>query len=458
MDKNNVLNLLGSDPSDLIKNDGNFAEKESDDQREIAVYLRVSSYKQKMTELSLRDQRKKIIAYLDVFDLRDNQEINVYSDDGYSASNLNRPALKEIIKKVSEKRIKSIFIYKLDRLSRNVLNVYQLLSFLLKNDCDLIALADNINIKSANGRLFVGMLALVAQWESEVDRERTLSAKGELVAQGLYPHGTLPYGMMRGENKTVVYREKPLYTIKLIYKLLYQGIVQKEIERILADRTDCDTLGVDSIKRIAKDRRYLGEFYYEGQVYYNILPRAIDQETFDYVQIMQNKRFKHRDDSKYYFGNKVYCSNENTILIHEMTKKKDKNYYYYTSSTSKKRINQNTLIEQSLHRIFTHINDKDLKTTISVKDKRLKNLDQKITRLYDKYRISKINEREYLIALLKLDRERESLMKEIKFLIKNDFIKWQKLNDFERKTFINNHVERIIVDLDLKVILSIDYL
>lgn len=132
-----------------------------------------------------------------MFDLRDNNTVNVYIDDGYTAKNLNRPGMKKILDKVSNNQIKAIYIYKLDRLSRSVTDIYNMLTFFLDHNCDLNAIADNINIQSANGRLFIGILAIIAQWESEVISERTLNAIQEMVNQGNYPLGTVIFGYER---------------------------------------------------------------------------------------------------------------------------------------------------------------------------------------------------------------------------------------------------------------------
>ena len=59
--------------------------------------------------------------------------------------------------------VKVIIIYKLDRLTRSVLDVYEFIKKLMEKECNLIAVVDNIDIQK-NGRLIVGILAIIAQW------------------------------------------------------------------------------------------------------------------------------------------------------------------------------------------------------------------------------------------------------------------------------------------------------
>ena len=244
-------------------------------------------------------------------------------------------------------------------------------------------------------------------------------------------------------------------TVLKIYELISLGYVIKKVERYLADDEDLCSLSAKTIKRIATDRRYLGEFEYKGVMYYNITPQMIDQKLFDLVQTGVKKRLKHQDNTKYYFGNKVMAGNE--ILIHEMTKKKNRNYYYYRSTTTRKRINQDILLDQTLYKLLVHANIVDREDLIQNKTKKIKVTDLKIKRLYDKYRLSKLNEKDYIIALTRLEMEKAPLLNEVKILYKKDYSKWYSYNDEERTAFINACVKRVHVDLDLNFVIDIEY-
>ena len=61
----------------------------------------------------------------------DPNDVEFYVDDGYSAKNLNRPAMQRLLVDILAGKVNEILIYKLDRLARNVIDTYELLQFLL---------------------------------------------------------------------------------------------------------------------------------------------------------------------------------------------------------------------------------------------------------------------------------------------------------------------------------------
>lgn len=82
---------------------------------EVALYIRVSTDEQAINGDSLRTQRDELTKYA----LENSYHIyDIYEDDGFSATNLNRPALQRLLEDVRHGKINRILITKLDRLSR----------------------------------------------------------------------------------------------------------------------------------------------------------------------------------------------------------------------------------------------------------------------------------------------------------------------------------------------------
>lgn len=169
--------------------------------KSVAIYVRVSSREQAINGFGLDVQEEKCRNYIHLFHEKEEEKILIYKDDGYSAKSLNRPMMKKLLYDVELGKIKKIIAYKLDRLSRNVIDTYDLILKLQQYDCDLIAILDNLDITSANGRMFVGMLSVIAQWEREVISERTLDGMQAMAKQGKYPFGKVSYGWVRDKNK-----------------------------------------------------------------------------------------------------------------------------------------------------------------------------------------------------------------------------------------------------------------
>ena len=94
---------------------------------EVALYIRVSTEEQALNGDSLRTQREELTKYA----LKNGFHIfGIYEDDGFSATNLKRPALQRLLNDVKQNKINRILITKLDRLSRGVRNYYKILDAL----------------------------------------------------------------------------------------------------------------------------------------------------------------------------------------------------------------------------------------------------------------------------------------------------------------------------------------
>ena len=151
------------------------------------------------------------------------EKVTFYIDDGMSASTLKRKELQRMISDVRDNKIDEIIIYKLDRLTRSVQDVYQLIQLFLSYDVNLVAVMDAIDIKSANGRLLIGILAIFAQWERETICERTNDGQLQMTLEGKYPKGGCPYGYIKDEEKRLIVDDSRKQAVIDIFTLASAG-------------------------------------------------------------------------------------------------------------------------------------------------------------------------------------------------------------------------------------------
>ena len=151
-------------------------------------YVRVSTSEQAVSGLSLAAQRRRIEAQAVVSDV---DLIEILSDDGHSASTMNRPAMTELVARVDGGLIDVIIVSKIDRLTRSVKDLCLLLERLDQarradgsKGVDLISCAESLDTSTATGILVINIMASVSQWERQVIAERTRAALQELRAQG----------------------------------------------------------------------------------------------------------------------------------------------------------------------------------------------------------------------------------------------------------------------------------
>lgn len=155
------------------------------------AYIRVSTDKQADAGVSLDAQRAKVEAYAALYDL---DLVAVKVDAGESAKSLERPALREAFAMLDAGEADALLVVKLDRLTRSVRDLGELVERFFSKDVALLSVSEQIDTRTAGGRLVLNVLASVSQWEREVIGERTSVAMRHMQAEGRYTGGQAPYG------------------------------------------------------------------------------------------------------------------------------------------------------------------------------------------------------------------------------------------------------------------------
>jgi site-specific DNA recombinase len=96
-----------------------------------------------------------------------------YDDGGYTGGNMERPALKRLMADIEAGRIDCVVVYKVDRLSRSLLDFARIMESLEKNRVSFVSVTQQFNTTSSMGRLTLNILLSFAQFEREIISERT---------------------------------------------------------------------------------------------------------------------------------------------------------------------------------------------------------------------------------------------------------------------------------------------
>ena len=156
------------------------------------AYLRVSTDKQADRGVSLDAQRAKVAAYAQLYDL---ELVEVIVDAGESAKSLDRPGLQRALAMLKSGTAEALLVVKLDRLTRSVVDLGALVErYFAPGKAALLSVGEQIDTRSAAGRLVLNVLASVSQWEREAIGERTSTAMQFKITQGEYTGGRAPYG------------------------------------------------------------------------------------------------------------------------------------------------------------------------------------------------------------------------------------------------------------------------
>ncbi len=156
------------------------------------AYVRVSLEKQADRGVSLEAQRAKVAAYAELYDL---DVVEVIVDAGVSAKTLDRPGLTRALDMLRKGEADALLVVKLDRLTRSVRDLGDLVArYFAPGKAALLSVGEQIDTRSAAGRLVLNVLASVSQWEREAIGERTATAMQHKAASGEYTGGVPPYG------------------------------------------------------------------------------------------------------------------------------------------------------------------------------------------------------------------------------------------------------------------------
>src|ERR1700736_2150096 len=136
-------------------------------------YVRVSTDKQSEKGVSLDAQTEKIRAMAVVHGA---ELMEVVQDGGESAKSLNRPGVQRVLVMVERRAVQGVIVAKLDRLTRSVKDLCELLELFERRGVALISVAESLDTSSAAGRLVMNIMAAVSQWEREAIGERTRDA------------------------------------------------------------------------------------------------------------------------------------------------------------------------------------------------------------------------------------------------------------------------------------------
>lgn len=97
----------------------------------------------------------------------------LYDDGGFTGANMDRPALKRLLQAVEARELDCVVVYKVDRLSRSLLDFTRMLSVFEKHNVSFVAVTQQFNTSTSLGRLTLNILLSFAQFERELIGERT---------------------------------------------------------------------------------------------------------------------------------------------------------------------------------------------------------------------------------------------------------------------------------------------
>lgn len=212
-------------------------------------YCRVSLDKQAERGLSLEAQREKLQAYSKVYDL---ELVEIIVDAGQSAKSLDRPGLQKALKLLRAKKSQALVVAKLDRLTRSVRDLGELLEeHFAPGKSDLMAVDMQIDTRTAAGRMILNILTSIGQWERETIGERTSAVMQLKKSRGEFTGGAVPFGYKLGPDGKLLTNPVEQKAIAEALRLRVEGLSLRAIAAKLAPQVG-RRLGPAQIMRLLR--------------------------------------------------------------------------------------------------------------------------------------------------------------------------------------------------------------
>ncbi|MBQ6282812.1 MAG: recombinase family protein [Bacilli bacterium] len=330
------------------------------EERKIAgIYIRVSTEDQAREGFSLGEQEEKL---KQLCDYKGYEVYKVYCDAGISAKDMeHRPKFQEMLKDMQDKKINYIVAYKLDRITRSVRDLEELITQLEKYNTYLVCDRDDVNTSTANGRFFVRMLTVLSQLEIEIVSERTKFGLNGAIKSGHLP-GPVALGFKKDGNRKTIIDPATAPIVKRIFDLYLQGKTFLQISNIFNEENILNKKWKDThIERIINNKLYMGDYEMykrlkewkdiEPVIYMNVVEPIIPRYIWEECQAQKiiNQRTYTRD-RVYTFFQKLKCPKCGKIMKCKGSGGKKRKYVYYNCEDCHENIRE-SYVEKAFEKI-----------------------------------------------------------------------------------------------------------
>ena len=230
----------------------------------IAIYIRVSTHWQ-IDKESLPLQRSDLINYCKLILGTDN--FVVFEDAGYSAKNFERPDFQRMMSRVRAGEFSHILVWKIDRISRNLLDFATLYKELKELGVTFVSKNEQFDTSTAIGEAMLKIILVFAELERNMTSERVTAAMLSRASDGKWNGGRVPYGYTYDkETKGFVINEEEGKVVKLMYDLYDEKRSLLSVSKELNARGYRSRKGVAwspvTVGNIMRSPFYIGTFRY----------------------------------------------------------------------------------------------------------------------------------------------------------------------------------------------------
>ena len=269
-----------------------------------------------------------------------------YDDGGFTGANIERPAFQRLLADIDEGKIDVVVVYKVDRLSRSLLDFAKLMERFGRAGASFVSVTQNFSTADAMGRLTLNMLMSFAEFEREMIGERTRDKIAAARRKGKWTGGPIPLGYTVHEKRLVV-NDLEAVLVRDVFSLYLRERSTLAVARFLNESHRSPKRHVAAngrlrearpwtkadVTRLLKNPVYAGYMRSHGEFYAGEHEALVDRETFSRVRALVNRATRTTNDPSrnpdYILRGLLRCACCGSAFTPASTRKGRTEYRYY---------------------------------------------------------------------------------------------------------------------------------
>lgn len=316
---------------------------------ELHIYLRVSSETQMTDGFGIENQKE---LGLKVSKLKGMKPIihNEGSQSSHSDSIDNRPILRDLLIQIEEGKVQNLWVYQMDRLSRNDVVSFQIRRKLIDHNVKLyVSDTNEYSLENPTDKLMFRIMEGISEFDNSIRSERLRRGKLSKLKYGGWKGGPPPFGYQLVDKKLVP-NQKELFWVKRIYEMYSVGQsvyqIKKELMKngVLSRRENL-IWSDHSIKRILQNTHFEGYYYYTDKK----LDETVKVDCPKTLPSSLIKKVRERFEKKTYTSNYVktitllkdflICGHCGSKFGQRINRSQYHKHYYCRGNTERLRVN-----------------------------------------------------------------------------------------------------------------------
>ena len=261
--------------------------------KQIAIYIRVSTLDQAREGYSLETQEKTLRKWCDD---RKYEVFDLYADKGISGKDIeHRPDMNRLLEDAKLGKFDIVLFWALSRFTRSVSDLYSTMEKFQKWNVDMVSYTEAFDTSTPMGRAMIGIVGVFAQLERELTSERVSAAMAERAAQGKRTCSEILGYDLEGKDSFKINEKEAEYVRfcfeeYLLRKNLSEVACEANKRRFRGKRGKIPTTW--SIQKILTRTQYCGFNTFLGEIYKGNYESIIDVETFNKVSMLLKRQGK----------------------------------------------------------------------------------------------------------------------------------------------------------------------